>query len=332
MMKTDVYVLTAPFYKTGGTELCHQLVYTINVLGGNAKILYRLAEDGKYLNPAFQKYVDCYDIVDEKIFNDYEGIIVIPEVDTLLIPKFKKAKVYLWWMSVDNYFRYQNLKYVYEEKKLLRTVKYFLTSYQFKRKYLPLKDMSNVTLHLAQSEYAVDFLYEHGFDNVKYLSDFINEDYVAKSSKMMNTKKENIVLYNPSKGLLYTKKIMKYNPNIKFIPLQNMSNEKMMDCMSRAKVYIDFGAHPGKDRMPREAALMGCCIITGKRGSAAFKDVDIPEKYKFEDKNTSLKKISATIEKIFNDYDNTIEEYDFYRKKIVGEKQVFYDNVKEVFL
>ena len=41
-----VYVLTSPYYKTGGTELCHQLVYVINTLGGNAHILYKQANDG----------------------------------------------------------------------------------------------------------------------------------------------------------------------------------------------------------------------------------------------------------------------------------------------
>ena len=27
-------------------------------------------------------------------------------------------------------------------------------------------------------------------------------------------------------------------------------------------IYLDFGYHPGKDRMPREAALFNNCIIT----------------------------------------------------------------------
>jgi hypothetical protein len=40
-------------------------------------------------------------------------------------------------------------------------------------------------------------------------------------------------------------------------------------------VYIDFGNHPGRDRIPREAAAMGCVVITNRRGSAE-NDVDIP--------------------------------------------------------
>lgn len=37
-----------------------------------------------------------------------------------------------------------------------------------------------------------------------------------------------------------------------------------------------FRQPPGKDRMPREAAMPGCCVITGKRGAAA-NPFDIPD-------------------------------------------------------
>ena len=33
--------------------------------------------------------------------------------------------------------------------------------------------------------------------------------------------------------------------------LIGMTTEEMRSCMSKSKVYIDFGNHPGKDRIPR---------------------------------------------------------------------------------
>lgn len=33
----------------------------------------------------------------------------------------------------------------------------------------------------------------------------------------------------------------------------------MILTMRKAKVYIDFGFHPGKDRIPREAVMCGAC-------------------------------------------------------------------------
>lgn len=327
-----VYVLTFPYYKTGGTELCHQLVYAINSLGGNACILYKQANDGNYLNPAFEKYVNSYEVLKEDMYTTIDGIVVIPESDTLEIPKFIKATVYLWWMSVDNYFRWQNLKYIYEETKLLRTAKYLLTSYSFKKKYLPINKMSNVKLHLAQSEYAIDFLHKNGVDNVKYLSDFINDDYINMSHSVETNKKEDIVLYNPSKGYLFTKKILARNKDINFVPLANMSNKEIVGAMSKAKVYIDFGAHPGKDRIPREAAMMGCCVLTGTRGSAAFEDVSIPNKYKFCDKSSSIPAISATILDLLENYESRIGEFEQYRTIISKEKNQFYKDVNDIFI
>ncbi|MCX7738527.1 MAG: hypothetical protein N2Z80_03840 [Hydrogenothermaceae bacterium] len=59
----------------------------------------------------------------------------------------------------------------------------------------------------------------------------------------------------------------------------------MIDILKKAKVYIDFGNHTGKDRIPREAAMLECCVITGRRGIAKYReDVPIPENYKIEDK------------------------------------------------
>ena len=192
--------------------------------------------------------------------------------------------------------------------------------------------MSNVTLHLAQSEYAVDFLAKKGFTNVRYLSDFINKNYLLESDEKLKCQKENIVIYNPSKGLLFTKKIIKANRDINFMPLVNMTNKEIMDYMSKAKLYIDFGAHPGKDRMPREAAVMGCCVITGKRGSAGFDDISIPEKYKFVDKNSSINKISNAINDILNNYYERISDFSNYREIIKNEEEKFYKDVKEIFL
>ena len=46
--------------------------------------------------------------------------------------------------------------------------------------------------------------------------------------------------------------------------------------------YIDFGPHPGMDRLPREAALAGCIVITNREGAAAHdEDVPLPPEYKF---------------------------------------------------
>ena len=82
---------------------------------------------------------------------------------------------------------------------------------------------------------------------------------------------------------------MKAFPNLHWKAIENMSTEEVAELLNRSKVYIDFGNHPGKDRFPREAAISGCCIITGQRGAAANDiDVMIPRSYKFPDKTSSI--------------------------------------------
>ena len=46
--------------------------------------------------------------------------------------------------------------------------------------------------------------------------------------------------------------------------------------------YIDFGPHPGMDRLPREAALAGCVVVTNREGAANFdEDTPLPSQFKF---------------------------------------------------
>ena len=47
---------------------------------------------------------------------------------------------------------------------------------------------------------------------------------------------------------------------------------------------MDFGFHPGQDRLPREAALLKNCIITNREELSFYKDMPIAEEFKFIEK------------------------------------------------
>ena len=88
------------------------------------------------------------------------------------------------------------------------------------------------------------------------------------------------------------KRIMEQCPNLKFVPLYNYSIKEVIDILSKSKIYIDFGYHPGVDGLPREAAILRNCILTNKEGSAFYSEaVPIYEQYKFEEKQKNLIKI-----------------------------------------
>ncbi len=79
--------------------------------------------------------------------------------------------------------------------------------------------------------------------NVCRLSDYLNSEYLHVD---VNTKRENVVLYNPSKGFKFTKKIIDAAPNIVWKPLQNMTTEQVKDTLLHSKVYIDLATILGK--------------------------------------------------------------------------------------
>lgn len=157
---------------------------------------------------------------------------------------------------------------------------------------------------------------------------FIDSNLHSDSSK-----RENIILYNPAKGLNFTKKIIASLPDYEFIALKGFNREKLKEVFSKAKIYIDFGNFPGKDRLPREAVLNGCCIVTGKLGASFFyEDLPIPYDCKFDVKDNVIPQISNKIKEIINNYDDNYLNYTFYVDTILKEQEKFYNEIDNFFL
>ena len=103
-----------------------------------------------------------------------------------------------------------------------------------------------------------------------------------------------------------------------------MEVEKVVLMMQASKIYVDFGEHPGKDRIPREAAANGCCVITNRKGSSAFaEDVPIPDHFKFSDPSSNLEEINSLMHKICDDFKAYQDKFSDYRDFIKSEKQLF---------
>lgn len=146
--------------------------------------------------------------------------------------------------------------------------------------------------------------------------------------------RENVVLYNPVKGMHFTRRVIhRAGRNFRFVALCGMDSATVHEWCSKAKVYIDFGDHPGKDRFPREAAMAGCVVITSRCGSAAFhEDVPIPNEYKFYDKTTEIPKILSLISDCMVHFEARRGDFDEYRKFIKEDRQRFSEQVKSIFV
>lgn len=332
---------------TGGIELLHQLAYTLRIEYHKDAYLYF---DSNYLNeplihPEYEMYQNRFVL---EIEDNEDNFLIVPEifkgVETL--SKYKKIKKIIWWLSVDNHgFKFNKLNTINKFLVIVNkvTLKVFSKKFidrnnilmkiilRYPKKYVH-DNVFHCDYHFAQSKYSIDFLKKIGVDHksVFFLSDFLNESFINESLKN-NEKKQNIVLYNPKKGITFTQKVIKVCSGINFVPIINLSRKEVIDLLCIAKVYIDFGNHPGKDRFPREAAVLDCIIITNKTGSAKFyDDVSIKDYYKIHSSIFNLFKICRLIKHSLINYDSVIKEFSVYNHKILSEKKKFSIDLNQI--
>lgn len=312
-----IIIISSTKNATGGTELLQQLCYKLRLFGQSAYMYYVGDFDKSPLKNKFSFYKNP---AIETLEDEKDNIVVVPETMTEYLKAIHNANCYLWWLSVDNYFG--ALKH---NPDLLHKVFY------------KIKDLQNnfifgKCVHLVQSEYAKLYLEERNITNVQYLSDYLNESYLQKASENGCKERDNVILFNPKKGYEFTKKLIQEVPEYKWVALENLSVNQMIDVMHSSKLYVDFGNHPGKDRIPREAAICGCCVITGVRGAAANnQDIMIDDEYKFEDSDSNIVKIHEKIANIMNDFDLHTRKFQSYRDRIKNEEKVFDSDVKKIF-
>ena len=336
---TKIYVQCPRNVQSGGAELLHQLVSYLRDNGKEAYIVYYVGENRDTVPVEYQKYNIA---IADKIEDSDHNISVLYETVFYQAAKDTKIQKILWWLSVDNYYRcglnFLKVRDIAKwDKKIaietfLRRIAYLiLKGKNLFKDTISTKEFAGLDVLCAyQSEYAQHFLQANGFKEMVPLKDYIN---VEHCSEFTIEGREDIILYNPKKGYEYTKKLIDATPDLKWVALENMSRQQLIDIMKRSKIYVDFGNHPGKDRLPRECAMNGLCIITGSRGAAYyFEDVWIENRYKFDEKNSNISDIAMRLRDVLKNYKNYINDFQYYRGQIVKEKEEFEMQVRELFL
>lgn len=320
MLSKKVYVCCPGNGVTGGPELLHQFVDSLRKKNIDAYILY-CPLTVKFSIPDVYK---CYQAPSVNYLDvDFENsVVVIPEIFTGLAKYFKSAQIVIWWLSVDFYFDYTGnspIKEYFKDKiKLLIGKKVKIDKLRSYKNYV-------------QSEYARLFLLKNNI-NSSFLTDYLGAAHLNKTAgEYIASKKQNIIAYNPKKGVKFTQYLISKCKEYKFVPIQNMSPDEVRELLSKTKLYIDFGNHPGKDRFPREAVMAGCCIITGLRGSAGNNiDIPIPEKYKLDEtKKDVIDSFVKITDTIFHNYENTLRDFEEYRHVVSNEPSLFNEQVSK---
>ena len=347
----NIYIMAPAGTATGGPEGLHQLAYALKKNLNLNIMMYYVPKNVD--NPVHGNYKEYSIDYTKNIEDESSNLLIIPEsFEYLNLAKdFKKIKKIIWWLSIDNYL---GTRFHYKNPKLLRSLIkipyriiylfnkltnnffgiYTIQDYiKFLYKWSNIskhKEVSQSDLNLMQSNYAFNYL-NNKLPNIDLLIDY-QKDIFFRHLDFDKTKKENLICYYPYKSNAFMKKIVQNNSKFKFVSLVSLSTDEIIEVLKKTKIYIDFGYHPGKDRLPRESVLLGNCIITNKKGSA-YNNEDIPilDEFKFNETYLNLKKINHKIISIFENYEEEYKKFLLYYNKICAEKETFNTQVKNIF-
>lgn len=306
----EILVVCPHFVQTGGPEALHQLCDQLNRSQRvSAKMVYCRTNGftvSCVLQPRTPLSYHRYNApsVDHDPFQEEEEeggnlsqLLIWPEcwtnqmLDYMSSGPQPTSPCVIWWLSVDN-----NTGRFREWER-------------------------NDIIHLYQSEYARQHLLKNKATHILPMT-----EYISDPPKPGDKDRTIDVVFNPVKGIHFTDEIRKRSePLVQFRPIGGgadgrirISPEEVRNLLQQAKVYIDFGPHPGMDRLPREAALAGCVIVTNTKGAALYQqDVPLPQRYKVAKFDTEA--IHKLLMDILKNFEERSEEMGHYRKWINGQ-------------
>jgi hypothetical protein len=309
------YFVFCPVCVTGGPEALHQLCSELNDLGFDSYMFYYYwcnLRSIDYIMPEYSHYnvkISPYSNLNE--LDDENFTIIVPEIfaRNTFSSNFK-AKVVYWFLACSSNYEDPFLE------------KYYLG---------------------CQSEESYERILNSNYPNknkVFRLTDYTRQNFVCEETDISNKKRNGIVLYNPRKGSQHTQNIISTFKNLysevncEFIAIENMSIEDVKKIGLNSKIYIDFGHHPGKDRLPREMATLGCFIIVGNQ-CVAKNEIDLPiknKKFEYCESTDSYQyeQIAQEIKNVLENYESLIDTQKHYRNVIRNEKTVFINEIKNM--
>lgn len=312
-----IFVLCPSRLVTGGPEALHQLCDALNARGADAQMVYvrkrkrwrvrrkgggildlRIRRERGFAHDPAMRMPAAYSHYGIKLAAEFnptaEDYVVIPEAAMHFLPLVGEATPIIWWLSVDN------IAGGFSEILELRNGR---------------------ALHYVQSRFAADVAHALGFEVSGLLTDYISRSH----SDMHRAEGErNGVAYNPRKGLPYLEKLRPHLAGVPLHPIDKMTPRQVAQLLRSVRVYLDVGDHPGRDRLPREAALAGAVVISSEIGGASRQeDMPVGDEFKFSKKNETLEGVAQKVRAAIARFDEASANQDGYRHWVRGQQVEF---------
>lgn len=322
----DEVLLLCPEAETGGPEAIHQLAYAINQLGGEAELAYfgskskvAFVDGGLQCSPDPDlRLPQIYAAYKPRIFIeariDPRSLLIFPETLAGKALSLRGAPRAIWWLSVDN-----------------AVVNNPGLAEQAGRDAL-FADPD--LIHFYQSSYARDFLMRNGARQLYPLYDYVNRVFIrdaAADSRAAPASRQDIA-YFPRKGGELAAQFAAGAPDLPFQPIENMSKDEVRQALGQCAIYLDFGNHPGKDRVPREAAASGAVVFLRQCGAAGFFiDHPLERHYLFSIDDIQSGELLRRVRAVLADLATHQERQRYYRQRVRMEKEEFELQVRTFF-
>lgn len=315
--------------QTGGPEALHQLVDSLRRHGSDAWLWPWPESRGNERIADYQRY-DAPETTE--MLDEVGTAVVLPETALHLAGLWHKANVVCWWLSIDN-SPYFGVRRLMENERadgappsfaLLRTI------VGSQRRVLRDRAQLARMTHLTQSRFAFDFIRTALRVSPTMLGDYIPDVPPVRPHKADTFS----VAFNPAKGKGLTDEIRSLsNPSLAWLPIQGLSREGVGSLLDRATVYVETGHQPGKDRIPREAALRGCVILMLRKGAGRNEhDCPLAVEYKIETGPEAARRFASALGMVFADVAHHRALQQPYLDMVKSEQAVFDRAVEGIFL
>lgn len=317
--------------RTGGPEALHQLCDSLREQGQEAFLVPWPTTLTSERVPAYRTY-DAPEVVRPKV-GELDAV-VLPESSSANTHQWRNATVFRWWLSVDNSYPFR-AEMTWRSRKVTLTRRRSPTlvaavAAEFALRPALLHRFQSHK-HLAQSHYAAEFVRTRFREVAAPVSDYVT---VPLCDEPNVVKHRPVVSYNAAKSGRQIERVrLQTSQDIEWLPIGGMQPGEVEAALSRSHVHLDLGRQPGKDRMPREAALSGAITLIAGTGAGADRvDFPLPEEHRIPLIGSLATNAAEVLANVLDDLPgHHLRQRDF-RLRLAQERTVFNAEVQRAFL
>ncbi len=334
----DIIVMCPGNVISGGVNSLLNLCGSLNKNGFSAKI-YFYDIDNDIIN---SHIVQSYNVEQYRGELDLENnIVVAPETQTTRIKNLKKATKVVYWLGLLYYYKNPEWKFPFNYKIMRKLIAchsyagYSNGAFELAKRRLNEYAKSKINIwtadyiHLSNSYFVTEYCKNKGAKHAYTIQNPVHDEFYDKD---INPKREKYILLGQRSSHLFMWLLRIVFKDYKIFKLKRMSHAEVMKYLSKSTVFVELGINHGRDRLPREAALLGNVVFMNRRGSSSNKaDYNLDKYYILKNNILNYFQIIKKIKNTLDNYQTHFEKQSEFRQQLIKEKNDFNNNVKKVF-